>query len=289
MSVERAAVHYDRVTEAWSRWVMGESLHFGLFDSGRETLAEATHNLTLALAERAELAPGLEVLDVGCGTGAPAAYLAEAEGVRVTGISTSAVGIERARARAAASPARERLRFEQRDALASGLPDASFDRVFSLESAHLMDDRPRLFAELARVLKPGGRLALCDVVMVGGPEVELMQYAVLGHGSAAAAYMREAVAATMHRAFGSANLPRPEVYREAALAAGFVDVALEDVSEPARRTLARWSENAATHRDAIASAVGAAYAEDLFLALLHMSFGWGRLGGYVLMTARTPE
>src|SRR5262245_58552170 len=134
MSVERAADHYDRVTEAWMKWIMGDDLHFGVFSSAREPLAEATRNLTLRLAACADLSPELEVLDVGCGVGTQAIELALHEQCRVTGISTSAVGLEMARARAVEQGCADRTRFELRDAMNTGLASESFDRVFSLES-----------------------------------------------------------------------------------------------------------------------------------------------------------
>src|SRR4051794_18351636 len=80
--------HYDRVTEAW-RFLLGEDLHYGVFASGAEPLADATHALTDLMIEAAEFAPGLDVLDVGCGTGSPACHLAEQLDVRVLGITTS--------------------------------------------------------------------------------------------------------------------------------------------------------------------------------------------------------
>ena len=115
------------------------------------------------MIQAAQLAPGQRVLDVGCGSGAPARRLASEQGVEVLGITTSQIGVETATletARAGVSG----VTFEQRDGTANGLPDESFDRVWVLESSHLMPDRQALVSECARVLKPGGRVALCDLI-----------------------------------------------------------------------------------------------------------------------------
>src|SRR5436309_7324222 len=86
------AAHYDRVTEAW-RLLLGAELHYGYFASGAEELPVATYALTTQLIEAAQLAPGLRVLDVGCGVGEPARRLAREFGVDVLGITTSEVGV----------------------------------------------------------------------------------------------------------------------------------------------------------------------------------------------------
>lgn len=282
-----AANHYDRVTEAWRRWVMGEELHFGLFRQADASLAEATQELTVHLAELAELQAGLRVLDVGCGVGTPGCDLAEHEDCQVLGISTSPVGVAAAQAQAERRGLTTKADFQVQDAVATGLPNDTFDRIYSLESAHLMD-KSRLFAELYRVLRPGGRLALCDVCLVGTEGVELGSYALLGFPTVAAGELRRAVHNTMHRAFGSAVLSHTSAYVEAARAAGFEKVTLHDLSEATRPTLARWAENAAKNRASLEEALGPDYLESLFLALLHMSYGWGRLGGYLAMTATKP-
>ncbi|MBK6685446.1 MAG: methyltransferase domain-containing protein [Deltaproteobacteria bacterium] len=282
-----AATHYDRVTEAWRRWVMGEELHFGLFRYADASLAEATQELTVHLAELAQLQVGLQVLDVGCGVGTPGCDLAEHEDCRVLGISTSPVGVAAAQAQAQRRGLTAKVEFQVRDAVATGLTDDTFDRIYSLESAHLMD-KVGLFAEMYRVLRPGGRLSLCDVCLVGNEGVELSSYALLGFPNVAALELRRAVHATMHRAFGSAVLSHTRVYQEAALAAGFQEITLYDLSEVTRPTLSRWAENAARHRGDLEEALGPDYVEGFFLALLHMSYGWGRLGGYLAMTATKP-
>ena len=156
------AAHYDRVTEAWGL-LLGDELHWGVFRSGDEPLAEATAELTTRMIQAAQLAPGQRVLDVGCGSGAPARRLASEQGVEVLGITTSQIGVETATLETARAGVAG-VTFEQRDGTANGLPDESFDRVWVLESSHLMPDRQAVVSEAARVLKPGGRVALCDLI-----------------------------------------------------------------------------------------------------------------------------
>lgn len=279
--MKSAAQHYDTITEVWRRYIMGDELHFGLF-AARETLAEGTHNLTAHLADCAELGADDHVLDIGCGVGAPAAYLDDQYGCRVTGISTSQVGID-----AAQEHASDRVQFLVRDGEATGFAPDTFDRIYSMESAHLMHKK-RLFTECARVLKPGGRLAMCDVMMVGNEAEEIASYVMMGHAPKSAACFRAAVHGLIHRAFGSSVLQHVSEYTEAARAAGFVDIDVQDVSVHTKRTLHLWAENAATNADLISDLVGRAYLEDFMLAVLHMTHGWGRLGGYAVLTAKKP-
>ena len=252
-----------------------------------------TRRLTDALLSAADITAGHRVLDVGCGVGHPALDIVERHGAAVTGISTSPVGVRAAQARAVERGlGPDEVRFDVASATDNGRLSASFDRVVSLEAAHLMDDHAALFRECARVLVPGGRLALCDVTLVTdlqGQVAEVEGYRAMGFGSGAAERIRVAAHAPMHRAFGSNRLTEATVYRDEAHRAGFVDVEIENLSAPTRPTLAHWADNAEHNAAAIAGALGDRYLEDFFLALLHMSATWGRVGGYVLMTATKPE
>ena len=154
--------HYDRITDPW-KLLLGEELHYGVFERGDEDLPTATAALTARMVEGAQLAAGLRVLDVGCGTGAPACHLVQEHGVEVLGITPSGVGVRRAQERAAALGLGGAT-FEARDGTDNGLPDGSFDRVWVLESSHLMRERDQLISECARVLRPGGRVVLCDLI-----------------------------------------------------------------------------------------------------------------------------
>ena len=159
--------HYDDL-DAFYREVWGEHVHHGLFLSGRETVAEATD----ALADRVIGAAGLDttsrVVDIGCGYGATAHRAAVTTGAHVTGLTLSAEQAAVARDRAVPDSV-PRPEIRVRDWLANGLPDAAFDAAWAVESTTHMPDRPRVFAEVARVLKPGGRFVLCVWAVSDGP------------------------------------------------------------------------------------------------------------------------
>lgn len=289
MGAEEAAgaAHYDRVTQVWRDHVMGPDLHFGVFDGPATELEAATQALTDLLIERAEVRAEHQVLDVGCGVGHPAVRLARSRSCRVLGISTSPVGVHAAQDRARNAGLADQVEFRLADGMDSGLPAETFDRVFSLESAHMMPDLGALFSECFRVLRPGGRLALCDVCAVGSFD-EMMVYLALGHSATVAERLRDVVHQVLGRTFGAADFVHLEGYREAARKAGFVEVAVEDISAPTRPTLEHWARNAHQHAEAIVSQLGERYLEDLLLSLLHMSLGWGRTGGYLVLTATRP-
>lgn len=149
------AQHYDRL-DTFYRDIWGDTVHHGLWETGRETPAEAAAALTRRVVEAVSPARGWSVCDVGCGYGAISHALAEA-GATVTGLTLSSAQAEVARIRSVdGNP-----EFLVRDWLHNDLPSASFDAVVAVESTTHMPERQRVFDELARVLKPGGTLVLC--------------------------------------------------------------------------------------------------------------------------------
>ena len=147
------AVHYDELDPAYRR-IWGDHVHHGYWRSGRESAAEAVRALVRLVEERLDLRPGDAVCDIGCGYGATAVDLAARNGVTVLGLTISAEQERHART----GPGFTCLR---RDWLDNGLPDASFDRAYAIESSEHMVDKQRFFTEAARVLRPGGRLVVC--------------------------------------------------------------------------------------------------------------------------------
>ena len=133
----------------------GEHVHHGLFGSRHDDPARAAAAMARHVADEAGIGRGDRVVDVGCGYGATARLIASERGATVTGLTLSA-------AQAAAAPPAEGVEIRVRDWLDNGLPDASFDAAIAIESLSHMPDKPRAFAELARVVRPGGRVAILD-------------------------------------------------------------------------------------------------------------------------------
>ena len=146
--------HYEAVGELY-RAAWGDSLHFVPFQPGEDRHA-ALASMERMLVVEAGMRRGDSVLDVGCGPGAVALAIARRSGAHVTGLDLVRGHVERARARAADEGLAERTTFIEADATAMPFADASFDHVYAIESAYHAADKPRFYAECARVLRPGG-------------------------------------------------------------------------------------------------------------------------------------
>jgi SAM-dependent methyltransferase len=132
-----------------------------------EHLMESEHRGRYLWA--AELADGLEVIDAGCGTGYGSEILAAAGASRVVGVDISTEAIEYARA--ASSHASNEFQLGSLHELP--FADASFDLAVCFEVIEHVEEQPRAIAELRRVLKSGGLLAISspnrDVYPPGNP------------------------------------------------------------------------------------------------------------------------
>lgn len=145
MTAEMAALK----TRLKAVWMSGDYGHF----------AQYMEPGALAFLKRLEIAPGARMLDVGCGAGQIAIPAARA-GVRVTGIDIAANSIAQARLRA--DDEGLSVRFDEGDAEALPYADGEFDVVVSLIGA-MFAPRPELVAaELLRVCRPGGRIAMAN-------------------------------------------------------------------------------------------------------------------------------
>ena len=116
------------------------------------------------LAEKAGIGAAARVLDVCSGMGGPARYLAHRLGCRVTGLDITASRHEGALRLTRLVELDRLVEFRLGNALDMPFADATFDVVIGQEAFAHVPDKPRLVAECARVVRPGGTIAFTDIL-----------------------------------------------------------------------------------------------------------------------------
>jgi steroid delta-isomerase-like uncharacterized protein len=127
---------------------------------------------TLALAELTGLQPNDRVLDVGAGIGGPARFLAACYGAHVTALDATPRFCRAAELLTRGAGLADRVRVVCGDALALPFPDSSFDLAWTQSVSQNIADKQRFIAELARIVRPGGRVSLFEVVTGPGGSLE---------------------------------------------------------------------------------------------------------------------
>jgi SAM-dependent methyltransferase len=177
---------------------------------------------TAALLDQLEIGPETRVLDVGCGIGGAVRMIAGRFGARVTGIDLTPDFVETARR--LTETVGLRAEFVQGSALDLPFAAESFELATLLHVGMNIPDKPRLFAEVARVLTPGGTFAVFDVMRFGR------------HPAFPLPWANDA---------SSSFLETPETYLAAAEAAGLDLVGRRDRGEEARAFFARMRDEMA--------------------------------------------
>jgi SAM-dependent methyltransferase len=133
--------------------VMGQQIHIGGFRSSMD------------LAEKAGIAAGSCGVDLCCCNGAGMRFLVRFRSVaRMHGVDATETVVQRGRCRTAAEGLSDRIAFSLGDVMDTGLPGGSFDFVWGEDAWCYVTGKDRLIAEAARLIKPGGIIALTDWV-----------------------------------------------------------------------------------------------------------------------------
>jgi SAM-dependent methyltransferase len=191
----------------------------------------------LHFADQLGILAGHNVLEVGSGSGGPAAFLAAARQCKVTGVDINEHGIRNAREMTRAKGLDDLLRFEVVDA-AEPLPfsAASFDAVISNDAMCHIRDRLGVLRDWRRLVRPGGRILFTDALVVTG------------------ALTNEEIAT--RSSIGFYLFVPPGENERLITEAGFAHVATEDVTEAAATIASRWSAAREHHREVLVAHEG---------------------------------
>lgn len=128
---------------------------------------------TAAFAAELGIAPGMHLLDIGAGLGGAARYFATEQGCRVTGVDVTDDYVRVATMLAKLVGLADKVSFQKASALELPFGPATFDGAFMMHVGMNIFDKDALFAEVRRVLKPGGVFGIYDIMRIGPGEVTL--------------------------------------------------------------------------------------------------------------------
>jgi ubiquinone/menaquinone biosynthesis C-methylase UbiE len=131
---------------------------------------------TEELIRLCEISSDEEVLEVGCGVGQTASFLAKRIGCRVVGVDLSPAMVERSRERARRVGVSDRIEFRVADIIDLPFEDDRFDVVYGESVTPFTTDHTKAIMEYTRVVKPGGRVGLNEATWLQPPSQELVAW-----------------------------------------------------------------------------------------------------------------
>ena len=163
--VSTTQAYYDGPADEIYRTIWGDNIHLGVYCSEECHQLEAKEHTNEIMATAVPLGPDIQVLDLGCGYGSAARYLAASFGCRVTGTNISEKELELARTRSKEAHLEHLLNFEYGDFHQLGYSDESFDVIWSQDAFLHAADKMAVLSECRRVLRPGGALVFTDILV----------------------------------------------------------------------------------------------------------------------------
>ena len=163
---EMSARYYAKLgSRIGYKLVMKKSQHFGFYDDQHQNEDLAQEKYHENINELLDLKPGMTVLDAGCGQGVVGCYLAAKNDIQLTGITITPHEVKSASNRAKEWGVAEKARFLLADYAKTPFEDATFDRIYTTESLSHAPDVNQVIKELARILKPGGKVVFAEYEM----------------------------------------------------------------------------------------------------------------------------
>ena len=218
--------YYDGTfVDYWLAWTTKRvsAVHFGYYGYGARNHHEALLATNCRIADLAAVTAGSLVVDAGCGVGGTSLWLAREREASVVGLNVNHRQMTQARRSAAQRGLGHLARFAIGDYTAMPLRDGSFDAVLAVESLLHAPDKAAFYKESARVLKPGGRLAIAEYMLP-----DLMPDNVDASANA-----------DWQSGWAIPNLGSAFTHQEQAMDAGFIDVCAMDVTEQVKPSLSR--------------------------------------------------
>lgn len=169
--------YYTRCIPIYQEF-LGNHWHTGFYPFSDEPIGLPDQlRMERRIAQSAQITADSHVLEVGCGIGGPACHLAAWTGAKYWGLTPNQKQIELARKLAIEVGVANRVAFNEGFADDLPYPNESFDVVLFFESPCHFPDRNRFFREVARVLRPSGRLAGEDwLASEGRPSRTIEEY-----------------------------------------------------------------------------------------------------------------
>ena len=163
--VSDTQAYYDGPADEIYRTIWGDNLHLGVPCSDECPPPEAMEHTNEIMAGAVRLGADTRVLDLGCGYGSTARYLAANFGCPVTGTNISERELDLARDRASEAGLAHLLSFEYEDFHCLAYPEDFYDVVWSQEAFLHAADKNAVLSECRRVLKPNGSLIFTDILV----------------------------------------------------------------------------------------------------------------------------
>ncbi|MFZ0013144.1 MAG: cyclopropane-fatty-acyl-phospholipid synthase family protein [Acidimicrobiia bacterium] len=258
--------HYNLGNDFYASW-LDETMTYSSarFATPDQSLADAQRNKYRAIADHAGLAPGMRVLEIGCGWGGFAEYAARERGCDVVGVTLSEEQAVYARKRIVDAGLADMVDIRIQD---FRQVEEVFDAVVSIEMIESIDETqwPDLFAEISGSLGPGG-LAAMQVITTTDDEWERYR--------SRADFIQQYI-------FPGGQLPAPKVLRRLAAESGLSVEGVETFGLDYARTLSAWRAAFSQRWEVLTDAHGLderfRRMWDMYLLLCETGFRIGRIG-----------